>query len=193
MAFTFDFDLARFTPAEAESITNTSTAAQRDLRRRGFMPSTPGSHARFSVFELARMLFIHVMSARGIGPSEAAGYVDFAMNGIAFHALQVAGASDGDEYPTGVRAMAGSVLQKTSPAGRRLSSFIPVRALVIFADGTEFFAPTVEYALEEAERQGKRREWLTGPVTFLDLQILGEELAARAGRPLVRVFRVEGI
>lgn len=87
--------LAHFTPAEAERITGVSTALQRDWRRRNLLPSMSG-HARFDVFELARMAVLKHLADRGIGPSLAGDEADWCAAAVAHAALGWHEAWDGE-------------------------------------------------------------------------------------------------
>lgn len=191
MPFTFDYDLARFTPAEAERITGVNTALQRDWRRRGFMPSNEG-HARFDVFALAKMLFLQSMAVRGIGPVESSRYADWAMNAIASAALFVPSACNVGEYPGSRDLLARSIVEKCSPLGPHLSRVQSAPVLVIFANGQERYDLSADRAIEWAARTD-RAALLCGPVIALDLDVMGEVLADRAGRPLASVVPVDGI
>ena len=188
MPFSFTFDLAQFTPAEAARITRVSTTLQRDWRRRGFLPVSEG-HARFDVFALSKMLFLSCMAARGIGPSEAKPYADLVMNAIARAALSQEGAAEGDDYPSPPVWLAHSVVEQTSPLGPNLSRVMSAPIFLVFADGSEWFDFDATAAMR---RKAEAGEWekLEGPVIVLDTTVLGAALAARAGRPLVRVVRV---
>lgn len=89
------FTLAQFTPSEAERITGVNTALQRDWRRRGFLPINDG-HARFDVFELARMMTLQVLADRGIGPSQTESVRDWCASAICFAAMRFVEAWDGE-------------------------------------------------------------------------------------------------
>jgi hypothetical protein len=86
--------LAMFTPAEAERITGVNTASQRDWRRRGYLPANEG-HARFDVFQLARMLVLKVLSDRGIGPAASVEEADWCAAAIVWAAMGDREAWDG--------------------------------------------------------------------------------------------------
>ncbi len=189
MPFTYDYDLTRFTPAEAERITGVNVTLQRDWRRRGFLPSNEG-HARFDVFSLAKMRFLGVMSERGIGPASTEKYVDITMNAIAREALSGDGAAEGDAYHGGPSLMAMSVISKCTPLGGTMGRVVAAQIFVLFADGTEFFDMSPDAAFN---RKIEAEDWgaLDGPVIMLDTRVLGVGIAARAGRPLVTVRRVD--
>lgn len=189
MPHTFQFDMATFSPAEAERIAGPSTTLQRDWRRRGFLPSNKG-HARFDVFDIAKLMVLHSMSARGIGPVDAAPYADWAMNGIALAALGEAGAVDGDEYPGPPDMLAQSIVAQRSPMGEALSRVMTVGVLVVFADGTERFDFSADRALDWASKNDPEKK-LVGPVIVLDLSSMGTVLAHRAARSLATATRIE--
>lgn len=82
-----EFQEVQFTAAEAAEITGMNQARQRDLRRRGFLPSNEG-HARFGLYDLAAMLFIQRMAERGVGPKVSAPLAEISATGIGWFALR---------------------------------------------------------------------------------------------------------
>ncbi|MGJ8530444.1 hypothetical protein [Maritalea sp.] len=66
-----EITFTQFTPAQAENITGMSVSQQRNLRRHGYLKSTEG-HARFDIFDLARLFVIQTLSDKGVGPSHCA-------------------------------------------------------------------------------------------------------------------------
>ena len=84
-----------FTPSEAEKISGLSVTKQRDLRRHGFLPEVEG-HARFDAYDVAELLFVQKMSARGVGPKHAFEVAKTCATGIVHHALGNPSAYKGD-------------------------------------------------------------------------------------------------
>lgn len=189
MPFAYDYTLTRFTPAEAERITGVNVTLQRDWRRRGFLPSNEG-HARFDVFSLAKMRFLSAMAERGIGPASTEKTGDITMNAIAREALSGENAAEGDTHRGGPRLMAMSVISRCSPLGGKMGRLITGPIFVLFADGTEWWDQSPDAAFN---RKIEAEDWgaLDGPVIMLDTRVLGVGIAARAGRPLVTVRRVD--
>ncbi|WP_457168225.1 hypothetical protein [Pannonibacter sp. Q-1] len=91
--------LTTFTPAEAEKITTLGTVAQRDWRRREFIPSVEG-HARFDAFALAEMWVMKMLSDRGVGPQMSKAVANWCAVGILWHALKDVDAYEGDHHRT---------------------------------------------------------------------------------------------
>lgn len=189
MPFTYEYDLARFTPAEAERITGVNVTLQRDWRRRGFLPSNEG-HARFDVFGLAKLRFLSVMADRGIGPASTEDYADITMNAIVREALSGENAAEGDTHHGGPALLAMSVISKCSPLGGTMGRVVTAPIFVLFADGSEWWDVSPDAAFN---RKIEAEEWaaLDGPVIMLDTRVLGVGIAARAGRSLVTVRRVD--
>jgi hypothetical protein len=71
------FTYETFTPAEAERITGVNVVLQRDWRHRGYLPKGKG-HARFDVFDLAKLAFMKILTDRGIGPKDSADVSEYA-------------------------------------------------------------------------------------------------------------------
>ncbi|KAA3514809.1 hypothetical protein G6L63_01150 [Agrobacterium vitis] len=91
--------LTTFTPAEAEKITTLSTVAQRDWRRREFLPTVDG-HARFDAFALAEIWVMKMLSDRGVGPQASKEVANWCAIGILWHALKNVDAYEGDHHKT---------------------------------------------------------------------------------------------
>lgn len=68
MGFRHNHVLERYTPAEAETVTGVNVALQRDWRRRGLLPPTEGSHARYTASQLAEMVLMQDFAERKLGP-----------------------------------------------------------------------------------------------------------------------------
>lgn len=83
----YDFTLTIFSAAEAEKITGLPQATQRDWRRRGFLPAIKGK-AKFTVFDLARMLLMENLSTE-MGMTAATMVADLASATVAAEALRV--------------------------------------------------------------------------------------------------------
>lgn len=69
--WTLKFELAQFTPAEAEQMTSATPAMQRDWRHRGFLPRYE-KHARFTIFDLVQLYVMKAYANHGRGPSQSA-------------------------------------------------------------------------------------------------------------------------
>lgn len=89
-----------FTPAEAEAITLTPMSQQRDWRRRGYLPSNDGQHARFDLFSLAEMMSLKLISDR-TGPLLARHIAAECGLGIAWNILGNIDAYEGDHHRIG--------------------------------------------------------------------------------------------
>lgn len=59
-------DAALYQAGEAAYITGVSPETQREWRGRGFLPSTPGKHARFTVRDLCRLRMLRALIEAGI-------------------------------------------------------------------------------------------------------------------------------
>jgi len=98
-----------FTPSEVEKITGVSATKQRDLRRHGFLPEVEG-HARFNVYDMAELLFVQKMSARGVGPKHAFEVSEICATGIVWNALGMIDAYKGDHLTLIERGIVPSVV-----------------------------------------------------------------------------------
>ncbi|WP_036283852.1 hypothetical protein [Methylocystis sp. ATCC 49242] len=141
------------------------------------MPKNDG-HARFELFELAQMLTFRLFSDAGLGLEQAKEWMPFVPATIIKHALSVPGAieGDGERY----KALAGPLY--AGNIARQFSNVFCGGPLMIWADNTTEIVADPETAQISAPP-----EKIFGVVRIIDLEIVGEELARRAGRALVRV------
>lgn len=165
---TYDPKLPLFTPAEAAQITGVTTDSQRDWRRRDILPTQEGE-ARYNVFDLAKLTTIHLFSNAGYGLKHALDWCPYVPAAILRHALHVDGTIDGDANGHTPEVIAA-----------KFSKVLAADCLVGWADGTV----TAESDPEAAQLRAPADK-LAGFIRIADLQIIGEELARRAGRPLV--------
>lgn len=69
MVTSFALHLQTFASSDVERVTGHTQVMQRDWRRHGYLPSTGGRRARFSLEETASVLIMKRMADRGVGPS----------------------------------------------------------------------------------------------------------------------------
>lgn len=210
-------ELEKFSPAEAEQITGLSPAVQRVWRQRGIIPSSGGKVASFDVFDLARMLFLRLMSERGIGPADITRdpiIIETSVRRIVFDALTY-GAAYGDGYPEGgsldafilARMPAEEVFEKAGDGDSMnwLASQLDAAtkndemARRIAYDGApRVIAAPLFFWFADGEPYwdsplGRRlnHELSTsgsdGPIILMILPKIGKLIVDRAGRPLVRI------
>lgn len=190
----FDLHPTRFTPRQAEQITGITMVRQRDLRRHGYLPQHEG-HARFTAIDLAQMMVLSSMMQRGIAPSTAAGLAEISAVGIVQVALSSPdvweGMDDaewtypGEQMPEDKAQWLARVFSNfQAAAGDNRWRVTPGRFLIIWANGREFWSPSVDHEIEEMEQDDPR---LAGPITVLDLHALADQLVRRAQLPLARV------
>jgi len=204
------FTLAKFDPAEAERITGVSLALQRVWRQRGFLPSAGGKISSFTVHDLARMLFLKLMSDRGVRPADLVDSVILETSGrrVAYDAL-TNGEAYGPNYPSGGSLREFNLVRKIAQdesSGATLTSLmtqikaarenegwalriayaeapkvIPGPLFIWSADGEPYWDGP---AGENLEREFERSE---GAIVVMVLPQVGKMLAQRAGRPLVTI------
>jgi hypothetical protein len=187
--FTYDYQPLTVGAAEAWRITGLSAVMQRDWRRRGHLSSQPSAKARHDVVALGTMMFLAAMAERGVSLTKAQEVVDIAGPAIAYAALHFEEAWEG-EPPLSVSNAARSAVKQFSPACTIRRGAVPGRIFIWWADGTEYFAKSVDQAigaLSEAEVEAK----LGGPIIVIDQGAMGKLLVRRAGKPLVRAVRID--
>lgn len=172
---TLDFSMEHFNSAEAETITDVSQMLQRSYRRRGFLPPQPG-RARYTAFDLARLLFLRTMAIRGLEILLAERFAGRVAEAVTFYAM--AKGPVGVDYDLARQAL--DVLRRHAPTGSDRAIVVPVRFFVLWAGNSASWLSKLEGDLFE---QGKG----VGPVLIFDQRAAGEALRQRAGRPLVRV------
>lgn len=168
----------RFTPAEAEAITDVSGFVQRAWRRRGHLPQSLGGHARFELFDLAQLLTLRLFSDAGLGLEAAKEWAPELPATIIAHALREPGAIEGDVSAT---SMIG--------AGTIASEFSRVLCggpLVFWADGSSEVIGRTDGAIAKASSNKT-----FGAVRVFPLESIGRELARRAGRALVHIEMID--
>lgn len=189
MITAFEHELRLFTPAAAERITGVSVALQRDWRRRGILPQHEG-HARFKLFDLAELLFLRMMTDRGIGPLAQTGAVP--VKGMAksvavrivMHALRWPDAWEGPVERTPGRTWG----EQAATLIGEMMSFDPARFFVWFADGSMVLCDDPREAFD---RHLSSDPAVAGAVIVLDLNAIGSHLIEQVGEPLVTVTRLE--
>lgn len=115
-----NFTMTAFTPSEAAAITGVSTDLQRDWRRRGYLLSGSG-HARFDLFDLARMLTMQLLAARGIGPQQSVEIAEWCALGIARDVLAGTDAWEGEPHLAPIDFS----IPKIDETGERLAEKMP--------------------------------------------------------------------
>ena len=176
-------DFKSFTPSEVETVTGLTTVMQRNWRRHGYLPSLEG-HARFDVFEVARLMTMRLLSERGIGPKESSKVSEICAIGIVYSALLDSKAYGPEVIKSSLRAE-NSDLQTIS---RRIVrdytgiGIVPSQYFIWWADGAHHFDNSLDRAFPPFEFADSRIE---GPVIVLDLKAMGRSLLQKAGKPLV--------
>lgn len=177
--------LTLFPPSEAARITGLSTLAQTDWRRRGHLPPLPDSkHARFDVFDLARMQAMRALSDRGIGPARSKAVAPSCALRIVGYALRWRNAWAGNP--------------EAAPGATWRDKAEWLRAGVLSVSEHRFLMWGSIQAGEEThlftndpvawfDGAGDRPRLLPGPVVVLDLEAMGGALLDIARVPLARV------
>ena len=80
-------EFCRFSASDAARATGVTAALQRDWRRRSYLPSLGGKHARFDAFVLSQLALARALSNRSIGPAKAQEIVSRAAPTIVWNAL----------------------------------------------------------------------------------------------------------
>lgn len=199
--------LAEFTPAEVETITRLTPAAQRDWRHRGFLPSVEG-HARFDVLDITTLYSMKALADRGIGPQRSSEIRVFLGQSLAWHVLGQDDAYEGclqQPVPTWARSLELAECNEGVPgrylvapqidwprrrifgrlrdAGRILpGEFLPQHLLIWWAIGDPVFEASYDKARAKFELDDPR---LHEPAIVFDLFAAGYEIVRRAGRPFV--------
>ena len=153
------FRITTFGPSETAEITGASTMDQRNWRRREFIPSDAGGHARFNLFDLLRFTFVADMGGLGIGPTDAFPSSEWVAHHALFYALAVDGIVEGSaneiaereagmppREPVEGRAAELRHLEDRLGQARRIAkvafarpSILPVPMATIWPDGTDLF------------------------------------------------------
>lgn len=215
------YELEKFSPAEAEQVTSLSLSMQRDWRRRGFLPSAGGKVASFDLFDLARLLFLKLMSDRGVGPGDIVGtaILNISARRIAYDAL-TNGAAYGKHYPSS-NSLRAFMLARTSydeiqADGGADDPELWMRGRLKIAAQNDDLAVRIAYngvpklipgplflwfadgeACWDEAAGGRLTKELAGPgadgaILMMVLPKIGKMLVERAGRPLVKLKPADG-
>lgn len=174
-----------FTPREVERMTGLSTAMQRDWRKRGFLSSLQGKHARFTADEVAALFIMKLLADGGLGPAVSHRLAQPAARALlmygtdTFAALEVEGPAEAvDEYS---KAYASDTAEWEIASGMKVED---LQRYLVFVGPDKLFT-TNDLNSFAAERR-------PGPMLILDLDDLGKKLAARAPRPLRKLHVAPG-
>lgn len=182
----YHYELAEFTPGDAEAITGVSTVLQRDWRRRGILPANEDGHARFDVHGLAELMILKSLSDRGLGPQAAKAVAEIGSGAVVHGALQNEDAFQVESRgPAPAAIDPGAVVRRTSP-NKMHRNVMPAPYLIIWADGSEVWQFDVQKAIDAISKSAQEDK-LGGPITIIDQYAMGNLLFRRAGRPLVSV------
>ncbi len=190
----FRFDLAQFTPSEAENITGLALATQRDWRRRGFLHKGIG-HNRFDLFDLIEMLARKMLSDRGIGPLASESISDFLVSGISHRVLDYDSCFKADSAKLDADAPEFnfdrfSRLIRVKKFGN-IASVIPARFFLWFANGKHQWVKNIADCFEDSNSSYALTN-VAGPVIILDQEAIAKHLIKKiSGRPLVFVKSAE--
>lgn len=192
----YTLTLTAFTPAQAERISGIALATQRDYRRRGYLPQNEG-HARFNAFDLAEMLVLNELAAKGIGPKEGLEVSKACAVGIVYNALAHVEAYEGDHlraYEWNAAAFPGGIAWAVKADWLRRTLLTehgyhaaPAHLFCWWADGSKTFE---EGILVPSDPSGVLDQRWCGPVVVLSLKELGLMMLRRAGVGLVH-FELE--
>lgn len=196
----WDIELSLYTPRQAEHITGIKMVRQRDLRRHGYLPKQEGV-AAFTVVELAKMMVLSSMMQQGIGPAKSVDIAEISAVGIVKWALSSHAAwagmdlanwtYPGEQMPEDKAAWLSRVFSSgRARDGEAIWRVTPGRFLILFADGQEFWAGSVDQELEEIEPTDPR---LAGPIMVLDQKSMAATLLKKADLPLARVILVNEV
>jgi hypothetical protein len=205
---------ATFLPTEAQEITGLTTAAIRDLRRLGYIASSDGKWARFTIQEIATLLAIGALQRRGLKSQFSSRIAKVAAAIITGFAVRQAGAIDD---PSGVTLdVKLEVVEKPDSrlaAAAKVPDSVTLFGLLLLpliADVTNMARgkkPShrwprflIVHGMEEANFRWEddltayyQNRWDIdlSVVLLIDLERLGQRLAARAGKPLVTIKQVD--
>jgi len=203
---------ATFLPTEAQEITGLTTAAIRDLRRLGYIASSDGKWARFTIQEIATLLVIGALQRRGLKSQFSSRIAEVAAAIIAGFAVRQAGAIDDPS-----RVTFDMKLEAVEKPDSRLAAKVPdsatlfgLQLLPLIADVTNIARGKkpnhrwprflIVHGMEEANFRYEddltayyQNRWDIdlSVVILIDLERLGQRLAARAGKPLVTIKQVD--
>jgi hypothetical protein len=167
--------------SELEQVSDLSTGMQRVWRQRGYLPPIERGHARFDLRTAASVMVRQALSQRGLSPAESAEHGDLAAPMVIFSALMDAdGACEVVGEPHAVTAFADAYLKDTSlisklagvdPGGVR-------RYMLAFEDDPPELDDDLGSVIDASGAASG---------CFINLLVLGERLADRLRRPLIRV------
>lgn len=180
------FACIAFRPAEAAEMTGLSALMQRDWRDRGFLPPAAG-HARYDVFDIARMFIMRSLSDAGMGPKFSNDFSQKGANALVYHLLRVTDAYENwDKY-----------LKNQNDIEDIRSSLIDEEYrfvyMVLWANQQIEFCDDIGEAFcrEHPTLKGHRFLRQDGPVTVFNLEYMSARLCARAPRPFIRLLGKE--
>lgn len=190
----WEFELALYTPRQAEKATGISMVRQRDLRRHGYLPKQDGV-AAFTVIDLAKMAVLSSMMQHGMGPARSNLLAEASTVAIVACALSDPAAwegmdlahwtAPGEQKPKDkAEWLVRQFCMKLARQGDLNWRMPPARFFVIFADGREFWTNSLDRELGAIELSDPR---VGGPLLVLDLMAMAASLRAKADLPLARV------
>lgn len=185
------FELATFSPADAERVTGLTTGMQRDWRQRGYIPKTD-KRARFDAFALAEIWVMKLFAERGIGPALSQSVAPKCAESIVHNALQF---SDADAAFAGQHLQTFDWLDSNDRAGvhwrkengaayakRPLSARTPLESLVPQIEWNAQRTWLIDKLFKSLGRFGQGHGdviwWPTGEVQFSGLSSFDNRGAA---------------
>ncbi|MBN9018461.1 MAG: hypothetical protein J0H11_13665 [Rhizobiales bacterium] len=206
-----DLVLNEFTPAETEALTSLTPEMQREWRKRGYIRKFE-KHARFDPLDVIEIAVLKMFADRGIGPHRATAWAHDVAGSVLCLALELRADAWAGGSPHDIVAQLPADATKYWPRGgtadRPLEAFEQRAWLarqVVNALGFDFehvsthvvMWPTDEiefgrdgrFAIDlfpinnaESDRVNRRFD---GPVIFLNLSVIAENLVIRSPKPLV--------
>lgn len=166
-----------FSPSEAEKITGMTVETQRNNRRAGYLAKQPG-HARFDLFDLLSMAFMTDAAKFGIGPKFSVESAEW----VAHHALYFALMRDEtfDKKNCYQPSVGDGRAAFTRLFGR--PRVVGTRVAVLWADGSDYYAETVDQAVDSLNEGDPR---IGQPMMVIDLSDFASRIVSRIGKPTV--------
>lgn len=196
-------ELTKFTSRDAEELCRVSMTQQRNWRRYGFLPPIQG-HARLDVFDLCELYSLGLLTEKGVAPKQAVEVIDILRIGLAWHALTIAAAYDGEDLLLSAEPLSELEKRVDNPIDYRIGRYvraafngkeglpgkgrgIPARFFIWFADATHLWDDCVDRHFHENEGDPR----IAGPVIVLDQVALGVDLAQRSNKPFALVTEAD--
>ena len=155
-----------FSAAEVEAITGVSQTVLRDWRRRKFLTTkSVGNRAIYQVYELGYLMALHALTSQSVAV------------GTATMAARVA--SQMVEHFAEIVSVPPADLPFVGFHGRPVARF-----LIVAHDGEIVRAGDVADWVKERDKEAKAASGI-----IIDCKALGEQIAAKAPRPVVSVIR----